>query len=71
MRVTNNILEIEHDNATRKYLMSHLNDNVYRNLKNMSVISYDATQKLHKQQLNREKKQELAQGIVEKNDVDN
>lgn len=48
MRVKNDVLEIEHDNATRKYLMSHLNDNVYRNLKNMSVISYDSAHKIYK-----------------------
>ena len=54
------MLEIEHDNATRKYLMSHLNDNIYRNLKNMSVISYDSANKRFKQELKLETKSELA-----------
>lgn len=35
--------DIVHDDATRKYLMSHVNDNVFQNLnsKTLSVRSYD------------------------------
>lgn len=35
--------EINHDHATRKYLMSHVNDNVFQNInaKLLSALSYD------------------------------
>jgi len=49
----NGKFEINHDNATRKYLMSHINDNVFQNInsKIMSVRSYDKDHKFHKNAL--------------------
>jgi hypothetical protein len=41
--------EISHDAATRKHLMSHVNDNVYQNITHtVSLRSYDTNKKLHK-----------------------
>lgn len=38
----NEQFEITHDDATRRFLMSHINDNVYQNIENkLSVRSYD------------------------------
>ena len=34
--------EITHDDATRRFLMTHINDNVFQNIENkLSVRSYD------------------------------
>ena len=44
--------------------MSHVNDNVYHNLKGMSVIHYDMNNKVHKHELSREKKETIANQIV-------
>lgn len=46
---TSDHFEITHDNATRRFLMSQINDNVYQNIdKKLSVRSYDTDQKFHK-----------------------
>lgn len=49
-------VSIKHDLATRKYLMSHINDNVLQNLTDMSVISYDHDDKYHKSMIDPSKK---------------
>ena len=44
------MFEINHDDATRRFLMSKINDNVYQNLnsKVISVRSYDKDDKFFK-----------------------
>ncbi len=65
-RLNNNRLEIEHDTATRKYLMSQLNDNVFQNIdKNISVKFYDKDIKYHKSELSQNKKAIIAAEILE------
>jgi len=57
--------EINHDDATRRFLMSHINDNVFQNIdKKMSVRSYDQEQKYHKSAMQAEKKQEVIEEII-------
>ena len=58
--------EIEQDNATRKVLMSHVNDNVFQNInKKISLRSYDQDHKFHKSAFDNEKKQAIIHDIVE------
>jgi len=57
--------EITHDDATRKFLMSHINDNVFQNIeKKISLKSYDQEHKYHKSAMSMEKKEKLIEVIV-------
>lgn len=59
--------EINHDDATRKLLMSHVNDNVYQNInsKTISLRSYDQDKKFHKSELDAEKKSEIIEEVIQ------
>ena len=59
-------LEINHDDATRRYLMSHINDNVYQNLntKIISVRSYDKEDKFFKYAMPQEQKTDIVDDII-------
>jgi hypothetical protein len=59
--------EITHDDATRRFLMAHINDNVFQNIDNklLSVRSYDKDQKFHKSTLAPEKKFEVIDEIIQ------
>jgi len=58
--------EITHDDATRRELMRHVNDNVYQNLniKTMSLRSYDQDKKFHKIELEETKKIEVIDSLI-------
>ena len=60
------VFEITHDESTRRYLMSHINDNVYQNItsKILSVRSYDKDEKFFKIALPSEKKQEIITELI-------
>ena len=45
--------------------MSHLNDNLYHNLRHMSIIHYDTDITIHKHEIPREKKAEIASKFAE------
>lgn len=66
----NGKIEINHDNATRKYLISHLNDNVLQNIKEMSIVMYDKDIKYHKSSFDTLKKKDAIEKIVLNNDID-
>ena len=59
-------LIINHDDATRRFLMSHINDNVYQNLnsKIISVRSYDKEDKFFKYALPQEQKMDIIDDII-------
>eukprot|EP00347_Sterkiella_histriomuscorum_P021408 403334078 len=58
-------ISITQDTATRKYLMSHLNDNVFQNIdKVFSLKSYDEDMKFHKHEMKQQKKEEIAQELI-------
>ena len=62
----NGKFEISHDNATRRFLMSHINDNVFQNINSkISLRSYDADHKFHKNALDLTRKQEIIDEIIQ------
>ena len=62
--------EISHDAATRKHLMSHVNDNVYQNITHtVSLSSYDTDKKLHKIALEPEKKEEIINEVIRESET--
>lgn len=58
--------EIKHDDATRRELMRHVNDNVFQNInsKTLSLRSYDQDKKFHKIELEDSKKAEIIEAVL-------
>jgi hypothetical protein len=58
--------EISHDDATRKYLLSHVNDNIFQNLdsKTISLSSYDSDKLIHKNEMDIAKKNTVIDELI-------
>mmetsp|Transcript_23396 Transcript_23396/g.23025 ORF Transcript_23396/g.23025 Transcript_23396/m.23025 type:complete len:110 (-) Transcript_23396:254-583(-) len=66
-------LLIDQNEATRKFLLSNLNDNIYQNLhrKKISVKPYDNSSKYHKEALKaQDKDNQVAEFIKENPEID-
>lgn len=58
--ISNGQFKISQDSNTRKFLMSHLNDNVFQNIDKLSVKIYDEDVKFHKHEMKQPKKELIA-----------
>ena len=64
--LANGKLEIGQDNATRRALLSHVNDNVFQNIsQRISLRSYDKDHHFHKSALDAAKKQAIITDVIE------
>ncbi|CDW91227.1 UNKNOWN [Stylonychia lemnae] len=69
--IKDNKFYIQQDQATRKFLMSQLNDNVFQNIDKISIKIYDDETKFHKNEFTERKKEKIAQQLIEESKEDN
>ena len=69
--LANGQFEVQHDAKTRKFLMRHINDNIWQNIeRTISVSHYDQELKFHKVVMKEAKKLEIIEEINKDSNVE-